>query len=151
MLVEALLFASALLSNQSSEDPSQFEIAEARIGMSYEKLRSSFPNMRCKVSCTDDTVTHAGYPGTLWAGIGDSAINHFFFVFRPGLSETQAQIVRQLYITQYGEPSRVANNGCEEWDKAQGAIALCLRHDLSHTYWRDEKFMQNTSVIPGDA
>ena len=131
--------------------PPEFEISGAHIGMSYSALRESFPAMTCEVSCSDQSAKLHGYGGNLWVGIGDSAVNQVAFRFKPTLTEQQAEDVRAKYIELYGEPSRTTEyDACEEWDRKAGAIVLCVRGGLSHTYWKDDKWGVTTSIIPSD-
>ena len=144
MLV-ATLFAMSVATGGGQD----FELAGARIGLDYTELRQQHPEMQCDVSCVDPTAKILGYPGNLWVGIGRGAVNQLAFRFVPGLTEQEAASVSRAYRTRYGKPARSnAFDGCEEWDRAGGAIVLCVRNGLSLTYWKDEHWGVTESVIP---
>ncbi|MDR7067870.1 hypothetical protein J2X02_000687 [Pseudoxanthomonas japonensis] len=144
MIIEAL-FALSL----ATAPDETFELAGARIGLGYTELRQQHPKMQCDASCSDRTAKVLGYPGNLWTGIGDGAINQLAFRFVPTLTEQEAQGVSIAYRARFGEPARRnALDGCEEWDRPGGAIVLCVTGGLSLTYWKDENWGVTKSQIP---
>lgn len=146
MLIPAMLALS--LQIPAGQSP-EFDIAGAYIGLTYAALRERFPQMACEVSCLDQTSKLHGFPGNLWVGVGDSAVNQVAFRFKPTLTDGQAGEIRVKYGELYGKPSRLnAIDDCEEWDRASGAIVLCVRNGLSITYWKDDNWGVTKSVIP---
>jgi len=147
-MIVAALFAMSV----AAGDDTAFELAGARIGLGYTELRQQHPHMQCTVSCEDTTATLLGHTGTLWAGIGQGRVNQLAFRFVPELTAEEAESVSSSYQGLYGKPARRnAPDGCEEWDRAGGAIVLCVRNGLSLTYWKDENWGVTKSVIPDAA
>lgn len=148
MLVQVLMALALQLPVTAASD---FEVAGAHIGMSYTDLREKFPGMVCEVSCVDPTAMLHGMSGNLWAGIGNSAVNQLAFRFKPTLNEQQSETIRKKYIELYGQASRVdTDSACEEWDRRNGSIVLCIENGLSFTYWKDDFWGTTTSDIPDD-
>ncbi|HEV7271577.1 hypothetical protein [Pseudoxanthomonas sp.] len=147
-MIVAALFAMSV----AAGDDTAFELAGTRIGLGYTELRQQRPEMQCDVSCVDPTAKMLGHPGNLWVGIGHGAVNQLAFRFVPALTDQEATSVSSAYQARYGEPARRnALDGCEEWDRAGGAIVLCVRNGLSLTYWKDENWGVTKSVIPDAA
>jgi len=145
MVIAALL----VLSLAASGEAAAVEIAGAHIGQSYTELLRQHPQMRCEVSCVDASATLLGHSGNLWAGIGSGKINQLAFLFVPGLTPEEAEVVSAAYNARYGAPSRAGTDGCEEWDRPGGAVVLCLKNGLSFTHWKDANWGVTQSVIPG--
>lgn len=144
MIIEALLAMSI-----AAGDDTAFELAGARIGLGYTELRQQHPQMQCTASCADPTATVLGHTGNLWAGIGQGRVNQLAFRFVPELTDVEAESVSSAYQALYGQPTRRnAPEGCEEWDRADGAIVLCVRNGLSLTYWKDANWGVTKSVLP---